>query len=60
VIYHPAASEVPVERLRPDLDLTRGPNWGYALRRGLLELSAHDGGCIAEAMGAADVGAVPR
>ena len=60
VNYHPAAVEVPVERLRPDLDLTRGPNWGYALRRGLLELSAHDVSCIAGAMGAADVGGVPR
>jgi hypothetical protein len=51
VAYDRSALEVPVGQLRHDLDLTRGPNWGYALRRGLLELSTHDAGRIAESMG---------
>lgn len=51
VAYDPSAREVPVDELRHELDLTRGPNWGYALRRGLLELSAADARRIAEAMG---------
>jgi hypothetical protein len=51
VDYDGSAVEVPVEGLRHDLDLTRGPNWGYALRRGLLQLSAHDARRIAGAMG---------
>ncbi len=50
VAYDPSAREVPVDELRHELDLTRGPNWGYALRRGLLELTAADGERIAEAM----------
>jgi hypothetical protein len=33
-----------------ELDLTRGANWGYRLRRGLVEIGAGDMERIAEAM----------
>lgn len=51
VAYDTDAVEVPVERLREHLELTQGPNWGFPLRRGLVEISGHDFACIAEAMG---------
>jgi hypothetical protein len=50
--YLQDAVVAPVAQLQPVLDLTAGPNWGYQLRRGLLELSAGDLDRIREAMGA--------
>jgi hypothetical protein len=50
VDYEPEALEVPLRSLQPDLELTRGPHWGHQLRRGILELSPHDGDLIAAAM----------
>lgn len=50
VAYRPA-TEVPLQRLRADLELTQGPNWGHQLRRGLVELSERDFDRIAVAMG---------
>ena len=44
------ARVVPLEEVRADLDLTRDPNWGYLLRRGLLALSAHDAEVLRAAM----------
>ena len=55
VTYDLGAAEVLLERLQPDLDLTRDPNWGYPLRRGLVELTGPDAGRIATAMGAGAV-----
>jgi hypothetical protein len=40
--YESGAIQVPIADLRDRLDLTVTPNWGYALRRGLIELSAKD------------------
>jgi EVE domain len=51
VAYAPGAKEIAVEQLKSQLDLTAGPHWGYALRRGLLPLSARDFALIAQAMG---------
>lgn len=42
VDYEPEADEVPVARLTDELELTSSANWGYSLRRGLLELSERD------------------
>ncbi len=50
VDYEPGVIEVPLGVLQPDLDLTRGPHWGHQLRRGIVELSRHDGDLIATAM----------
>ncbi len=50
VDYEPEAVEVRIEDLRDELELTAKPNWGYALRRGILELSAADFDLIAAAM----------
>ncbi len=51
VRYDTGAIDTPIAGLQQELELTQGPNWGYPLRRGLLELSEHDFGCIARAMG---------
>jgi hypothetical protein len=51
--YEPGAVEVPIADLSDRLDLTAKPNWGYALRRGLLELSPKDFALIQAAMTAA-------
>ena len=51
VDYDRATSDVPIVALAERLDLTRSPNWGYQLRRGLLELSEHDFAIIGSAMG---------
>ncbi len=51
VTYDTSAAEVPLERVKADLELTQKPNWGYSLRRGLIEISDADFGCIATAMG---------
>ncbi len=50
VSYRRDAREAPVDDLRDRLELTASPKWGVMLRRGLLELSAHDYAVIAEAM----------
>jgi hypothetical protein len=50
VDYDAGATEIPISALRDDLDLTAKPNWGYALRRGLLDLSAADFTTIRTAM----------
>ncbi len=55
ISYDSTAAEVALERLCADLDLTQEANWGYQLRRGLVELSTHDFRCIAAAMGAGAV-----
>lgn len=47
------ATEAPIAPLLDRLDFTRGNrNWGYQMRFGLFEISEHDFGVIAEAMGA--------
>jgi EVE domain len=48
--YERAAAEVPIAELNDRLELTAKPNWGYALRRGLVELSAADFALIHAAM----------
>ncbi|MEV6770354.1 EVE domain-containing protein [Nocardia sp. NPDC051030] len=50
VTYDPAARQTPIDDLRADLDLTSTPNWGIVLRRGLIELTAHDYAIISRAM----------
>lgn len=50
VDYDLAARSVPIAQLRDRLDLTATPNWGYALRRGLLALSENDFALIQAAM----------
>jgi hypothetical protein len=46
------AQEAPIKPLLPVLEFTAGrPNWGYQLRFGLFEVSEHDMGVIARAMG---------
>ena len=47
------AKETPIAGLLGRLELTKGkPNWGYQLRFGLIEISAHNMAAIARAMGA--------
>lgn len=47
------ANEAPIAPLLDQLEFTRGNrNWGYQMRFGLFEISEHDFGVIAEAMGA--------
>ncbi|MFE3756217.1 EVE domain-containing protein [Nocardia tengchongensis] len=50
VDYDRDARQVPIDDLRTELDLTSVPNWGIVLRRGLVELTAHDFGLISRAM----------
>ncbi|MGC0421765.1 EVE domain-containing protein [Embleya sp. AB8] len=50
VDYAPHAAEVPVRRLAGSLALTSDPNWGYQLRRGLVELTEDDFRRIRSAM----------
>jgi EVE domain len=52
-VQYCSAHEVPLDDLKSELELCARPNWGIALRRGLLPLSAHDFALIAAAMGAA-------
>ncbi|MFI2206067.1 EVE domain-containing protein [Streptomyces sp. NPDC020192] len=47
--YH-ATTDTPIADLRHSLDLTADPNWGYQLRRGLIELSEGDFTLIRAAM----------
>ena len=44
------ANPVALAELRPRLQLTQEPNWGYQLRYGLLPLEEHDVQTIMEAM----------
>ncbi|MBB5912242.1 hypothetical protein BJY24_001109 [Nocardia transvalensis] len=50
VTYAAEAREAPIDELRGDLELTSTPHWGVVLRRGLVELSAHDFAVISRAM----------
>ncbi|GAB3208788.1 EVE domain-containing protein [Nocardia tengchongensis] len=50
VDYDRDARQVPIDDLRTELDLTSVPNWGIVLRRGLVELTAHDFELISRAM----------
>ncbi|MTE12669.1 EVE domain-containing protein [Nocardia aurantiaca] len=50
VDYDRTAREVAIDDLRAELDLTSVPNWGMVLRRGLVELTAHDFDVISRAM----------
>ena len=56
VDYERDAVEVPIASLSDRLELTAKPNWGYALRRGLIELSPEDFELIAAAMTADPAG----
>lgn len=51
VVYEKQVREVPLAALKEQLELCAAPSWGMALRRGLLQLSAHDLQLIAAAMG---------
>lgn len=45
--------EAPIAPLLPVLELTRDtPNWGWLMRRGVLEMSSHDFAVIARELGA--------
>lgn len=48
VDYRAGAREARIAEL--DLELTRRPNWGIVLRRGMFELSEHDFAAISAAM----------
>lgn len=50
VSYRRGVREIPIDTLRDHLDLTSVPHWGMVLRRGLVELSAHDYALIARTM----------
>jgi len=52
VAYVERAIAVPLEELKASLEFTQSPSWGFALRRGLVPLSARDFATIARAMGA--------
>ncbi len=51
VDYDTTAEAVPLAVVQADLELCRGPHWGYQLRRGLLELSDHDATVLVDAFG---------
>ncbi|MFF0456801.1 EVE domain-containing protein [Nocardia africana] len=59
VNYRPDARDITIDTVRGDLDLTSVPNWGIVLRRGVVELSAHDFEVISRAMLGADAGEMP-
>ena len=50
VEYEPEAKQTPIAPLVGKLEFTRGPNWGYQLRRGLIEISESDFEMIRAAM----------
>ncbi|PPJ06223.1 EVE domain-containing protein [Nocardia nova] len=56
VTYRPDARDVAIDTVRGDLDLTSVPHWGIVLRRGVVELSAHDFEVISRAMLGEDAG----
>ena len=49
VTYRPARP-VPLAAIRAGLDLTAAPNWGYQLRRGLIQITDRDAATIGAAM----------
>jgi hypothetical protein len=49
-VRYRAARPVPLAAIRAELDLTKAPNWGYQLRRGLIQLTEHDAAALAAAM----------
>ncbi len=49
--YHFGTHIVAIADLKAALEFTQKTNWGFALRRGLIRLSANDYGLIARAMG---------
>lgn len=51
VKYRSGTRDARIDELTETLDLTSTPNWGIILRRGLIELSAHDFAAISAAMG---------
>jgi hypothetical protein len=56
VEFDESARPVPIAPLLDELELTRGNrNWGYIMRRGLVELTRDDFETIARAMGAASL-----
>ncbi|MEV8093136.1 EVE domain-containing protein [Kitasatospora sp. NPDC085879] len=50
VDYLPGTAEAPLAQFDGALDLTAAPYWGYRLRRGLVELTAHDLDLVRAAM----------
>jgi hypothetical protein len=50
ISYRAGVRETPIDALRDELEFTSVPNWGMVLRRGLIELSAHDYALIARTM----------
>jgi hypothetical protein len=50
IAYLDDVTEIPIAMLADELELTSTPNWGYQLRRGLLELSEADFKVIRGAM----------
>jgi hypothetical protein len=57
VAYDTRARSAPITPLLGDLDLSReNRNWGYQLRRGILEMSEHDARVVAAAMGSGILG----
>jgi EVE domain len=56
VEFDESAHAVPIAPLLEVLELTRGNrNWGFIMRRGQVEVTAHDFGVIATEMGAASL-----
>ncbi|MET3922100.1 EVE domain-containing protein [Arthrobacter sp. UYEF20] len=49
-VRYEASQPVPLEALKTRLQLTSTPNWGYQLRRGLVELTPADAAIIRSAM----------
>ncbi|WP_457226309.1 EVE domain-containing protein [Nocardia gipuzkoensis] len=50
ISYRAGVRETSIDALRDELEFTSVPNWGMVLRRGLIELSAHDYALIARTM----------
>ncbi len=55
-ITYATSTVVPIVDVIDQLELTAKPSWGMLLRRGLLELSAHDFKIIAKHMGVSTYG----
>ena len=49
-VRYRTARPVPLASIRAELDLTAAPNWGYQLRRGLIQLTEHDAAALAAAL----------
>jgi EVE domain len=52
-VSYEAVRPVPLDEVRNHLDLTSAPNWGYALRRGVVPLTDSDVAVLRSAMVAA-------